>query len=408
LDAKSSGSTITTAANELFSVITMDAKKLFELEKKYVMPTYTRHPIVLASGIKNYVLDSNGKRYLDFVGALATCPVGHNNPDVVAAIEAQAKKLINTTCLYYTEPQILLAQELAKLSGLSKTFFSNSGSEANEVAIKLARKHTQKKGIISTEHAFHGRTMGALSATHKERYKEYCKPLVPGFSFVPYGDAAALESAITDDTAAFIVEPIQGEAGVIMPPKGYLQEVRKTCDKHSVLLILDEVQTGVGRTGTFYCYEQEGILPDIVTLAKGLANGVPIGATTASDKVACAFDPGDQGSTFGGNALSCAAALATINYITKNKLMNNAKTTGEYFMKKLRQMPSKHVTEVRGKGLMIGAELNIPAKQIVEKCIANGLLVNNASDTVLRFLPPLITMKEDVDRAMEVLMEALS
>lgn len=378
----------------------MEAEKVYGMEKKFIMQTYDRQGLVVAKGKGCYVYDIKGKKYLDLVGGVATCPLGHGNGKLANIVKSQILKVINASNLYYSEEQALLAEKLVKLSGLGKCFFSNSGTESVEAAIKLARKYTGKSDIVAAKNSFHGRTYGSLSATGKEKIKKGFEPLVPGFTHVDYGNTKSIEAAITQKTAAVILEPMQGEAGVILPPKGYLKDVRKICDKHRILLILDEVQTGVGRTGKFFAYEHEGIKPDIVTLAKGLANGIPIGVTIASDKVASAFKPGDHGSTFGGNSLACKAALFTIDSIIKNSLMKNAGKQGAYLMERLSKLDG--VKNVRGKGLIIGMDVK-DAKETVKKCIGKGLIVNNASETALRLLPPLIISKKQADDAIKIL-----
>jgi len=382
----------------------METEKIKKLEEKYVMQTYGRYNLAVDHSKGCYVYDPNGKKYLDFLGGIACAPLGHGNEYVAKAIAMQAKKLVQISNLYYSEQQVVLAEKLVKLSGLGKCFFCNSGTEANEAAIKLAKKVTGKKKFIAFEHAFHGRTTGSLAATWKEKYKTPFEPLTPEVTFVKYNDINALEKAITNDIAAVIIEPIQGEAGIVVPDSGYLKKVEQLCNKNNVLLIVDEVQSGNGRTGKFFAYLHEGIKPDIVTTAKGLANGVPIGVCIAKEGID--FDKGNHASTFGGNSLSCAAANATIDYMLKEKLMENATTVGNYFMKKLHEL--KNIKKVKGKGLMIGVELNEDkAKDIVDKCIEKGLLLNNATENVLRFLPPLIITKKDVDDAIKILKEVL-
>ncbi|MDP7244657.1 MAG: aspartate aminotransferase family protein [Flavobacteriales bacterium] len=385
----------------------MNTKKIIETEKKHIMQTYSRSGIVIDHGKGCYVFDKNSKKYLDLVAGLATCSIGHGNKKVAEAVCAQSKKLLNVTNLYYTEQHVVLAKKLAKISGLSKCFFCNSGAEANEAAIKLARKYTEKTDIIATKHAFHGRTLGALSATWKEKLRKKFEPTVPGFTFVDYNNIKAVEDAITEKTAAVIVEPIQGESGIIMPDEDYLVKLKKLCEKKNILLILDEVQTGTGRTGKFFAYLHYNVKPDIVTVAKGLANGIPIGVMMAGKGID--FDKGDHASTFGGNSLSCAAANATIDFIMKNKLMGNAVKQGNYFIKKLNGLKNKYsiIKEVRGKGLMIGVELSVECKNIANKCLERGLLVNCASEKVLRFLPSLIIMKEEIDEAINILDEVV-
>lgn len=385
----------------------METNKVIGLEKKYVMQTYSRPKFVLDHGNGCYLFDKKGKRYIDLVGGLATCLLGHGNKEFANAVKKQIEKITNPTNLYYTEEQARLAEKLAGLSGLSKCFFSNSGTESIEAAIKLARKHTKKTHTISTKEGFHGRTFGSLAATGKEKIRKPFRPLLSGFSHVKYGDAGAIEKAITKKTAAVIIEPIQGEAGIIMPEKDYLKNIREICDRHGILMILDEIQTGCGRTGKFFAYGHQKIRPDIVTLAKGLANGIPIGATMAKEDIAKSFAKGDHGSTFGGNPVACCAANFTIDFVLKNKLMQNAEKQGNHLMKGLCSISSKHVEEVRGKGLMAAMEIKDKAANIQKNCLENGLLVNLTADKVLRFLPPLIINKNVIDDAMEILNEVI-
>ncbi len=375
----------------------MKINEIKQMEKKHIMQTYGRFDVVITKGEGAYVYDINGKKYLDFLGGIACCSVGHGNSKVVKAISEQAKKLLNITNLYYTEAQVELASKLSKLSGLKKCFFCNSGAEANEAAVKLAKKITGKKKFIAFEQGFHGRTTASLALTWKKKYKKPFEPLMPSVIFVPYDNVNALEKAIDSDIAAVIIEPIQGEAGIVVPSPGYLKKVSSICEKNDVLLIVDEVQSGNGKTGKFFAYLHSGIKPDIVTIAKGLANGVPIGVCISDLE----FDKSEHASTFGGNSLSCAAANATIDYILENKLMENAVKVGNYFIGKLKGL---NVKKVKGKGLMIGVELNKDnAKEIVDKCLDKGLLLNNTSENVLRFLPPLIITEKDVDKAIEIL-----
>ena len=374
----------------------MDAKKVKELEKQFIMPTYGRFDLVLVRGEGCHVYDTDGKKYLDFIGGIACVPVGHANKAVSAAISEAAGRLTNVSNLYYTEPQVLLAEKLSRLSGMKKCFFCNSGSEANEAAIKLAKKVTKKTDFVVCEHAFHGRTHGSLSATWKEKYKEPFRPLVEGFTFVEYGNASAIGAAITGKTAAVMIEPIQGEAGILLPKEDYLPSVAKICREKGVLLIIDEVQAGNGRTGKFFAFQHSGIMPDIVTLAKGLANGLPIGACISNYE----FGRGEHASTFGGNNIACAAANATIDYILGNRLMENAARQGEYFMAELRKIPQ--VKEVRGKGLMVGADIGADAKKVADGCMRQGLLLNNVAERTLRFLPPLTVSKAEIDEAVRI------
>ena len=385
----------------------MNTKKIIDMEEKYLMHTYSRPDFVIDHGKGCYVFDKNGKKYIDLVSGIATCPLGHGNKELANTVKNQIEKLTNPSNLYYSEEQVILAKKLAKLSGLDKCFFSNSGAESAEVAIKLARKYTKKPGIISTKHGFHGRTFGALSATWKEKIKKPFKPLLSNFKHVDYGNAAAVEKAIGKNMGAVIVEPIQGEAGIIVPPKGYLKQLREICDKHNILLIVDEVQTGYGRTGKFFAYEHDKIKPDIVMLAKGLANGIPVGVTIAKEEIASSFKSGDHGSTFGGNPVACAAANFTVNYIIKNKLIENAKKQGDYFIKKIKSLKNKNIKEIRGKGLMIGILIGGDAKEIVKKCNEKGLLINSPEEKVLRLLPPLIINKKIIDESIKILVKVL-
>jgi len=381
----------------------MNTKKIIEMEKKYLMHTYSRPDFVIDHGKGCYVYDKEGKKYIDLVSGIATCPLGHGNKELANTVKKQIEKVTNPSNLYYSEEQVILAEKLAKLSGLDKCFFSNSGTESAEAAIKLTRKYTKKPGIISTKHGFHGRTFGALSATWKEKIKKPFKPLLSNFKHVDYGNAIAVEKAIGKNTGAVIVEPIQGEAGIIVPPKGYLKQLREICDKHNILLIVDEVQTGCGRTGKFFAYEHEKIKPDIIMLAKGLANGIPIGATIAKEEIASSFKSGDHGSTFGGNPVACAAANFTVDYIIKNKLIENAEKQGEYFINKIKSLKNKNIKEIRGKGLMIGIQIKGDAKEIVKKCNEKGLLINSPEEKILRLLPPLIINKTIIDNSIEIL-----
>ncbi len=371
---------------------------IWELESEYLMHTYKKN-ICLERGDGCRVYDDKGNMYLDMIGGIATCSVGHNNPEIVETIAAQAGKIINASNLFYTKPQVMLSKKLSELSDLGHCFFSNSGSEAVEAAIKLARKNTKKHKIIAMTEAFHGRTLGALSATWNNKYKEPFGQMVPGFEHVVYGNIESLKKMLDDDTAAVMVEPIQGEAGVVVPPEDYLKSVEELCKEHGTLLILDEIQTGNGRTGRYFCYQNHGISPDIVTLAKGLANGVPIGVTISKNEID--FEPGDHGTTFGGNSLSCMTALKTIEII--ESLMPEVSEKGDYFMSKLKEISSDKIVEVRGKGLMIAVELNKKGADYVDKCAGKGLLINCAGENNLRFLPPLTVTKEEIDEAVGII-----
>jgi acetylornithine/N-succinyldiaminopimelate aminotransferase len=379
--------------------------------KEYVFNTYGRSPLMLVEGAGVRVKDSNGKDYLDFIGGLAACPLGHAHPVLVEAICNQAGKLIHVSNLFHIEPQIELARLLVENSFADKAFFCNSGAEANEGAIKLARKFFSGKGdadrhhIITMQNSFHGRTLATLAATGQTKYREGFEPIMPGFSHVPFGDYPMLEEAVTDTTAAIMIEPIQGEGGVRIPPADYLPKVRKLCDDRGVLLIFDEVQTGMGRTGKLFAYENFGITPDIMTLAKGLAGGVPIGAMVATDRVASAFKPGNHASTFGGNPLSSAAGVAVLKEILSNGFLDRVRVMGGYLRSRLEDVAAKHnmIKEVRGLGLMQAVDLKTPGADLVAVMREAGVLVNCTSDTVIRFLPPLIVSGAEIDEMIIVL-----
>ncbi|HEY9206020.1 MAG TPA: acetylornithine transaminase [Candidatus Methanoperedens sp.] len=370
----------------------------------YIFDTYTRQPIAIKKACGAVVTDVNGKEYIDCVAGIAVNNVGHCHPAVVEAIKRQAEQLIHVSNLYYTEQQAVLAEELVKLAGMNRVFFCNSGTEAVEGALKLARKATGKKEFIAAEHAFHGRTRGALSVTHKEKYRKPFEPLAPAV-FVPYNNADAIRAAINENTAGVILEPIQGEGGVIIPSDDYLKEVRELCDEKNVLFIIDEVQTGFGRTGKWFASEHSGIRADIMTTAKAMGGGFPMGAMLAQEDVASSFVRGDHASTFGGNALACAAAIANIEVIKKEKLVERSRDTGKYLVQKLKALDKDYVREIRGKGLMVGMELSIKCEDIVKKTRERGILLNCTSEFVLRFVPPLTITKEQLDKVIGVLDE---
>lgn len=391
-------------------------EQIFAKDKAAYLPVFSRYGIVLDHGDGAYVYDSSGKKYIDFLAGIAVNVLGHAHPALVRAVTEQAKKMIHCSNLYYTQAQADAAARLAKLSRLGKVFFGNSGAEANEGAIKLARKHAWRKDpgkieIITAYHSFHGRTLASLTATGQPHYHEGFGPLPGGFSYVDYGDSGALEKKMSEKTCAVMLETIQGEGGVHVPPPGYLEKARELCNKYDACLILDEIQCGMGRTGTFFAYEQFGVKPDIVTLAKGLAGGVPIGAFIASDKVAAAFAPGDHGSTFGGNPLACAAALAVLDEMEKPAFLSHVAKVGAYFQDQLGALREKYprlITEVRGRGLMLGAQLTRPGRDVVNDCLARGAIINCTAGDVLRFVPPLIVTEEQVDEMIAILDKVLS
>ena len=372
-------------------------------DARYVVQSYGRQPVVLTKGKGALVWDVNGKEYIDCVAGIAVNNLGHCHPKVVSAIQEQAAKLIHTSNLYYTDIQPELAEKLSQITKMDRVFFANSGAESVEAAMKLARKRTGKKGFIAAEHCFHGRTMGALSVTHKSKYREPFEPLVPGSKFVPYGDADAIRRALNGDVAAVILEPIQGEGGVQIPPKNYLEEVREICDKAGTLLIFDEVQTGMGRTGKWFAKEHSGVEPDIMCVAKGIAGGFPMGVMVAREGIASAFRKGDHASTFGGNALGCAAALATINAIEEEHLLERSRDMGDYLKKELSiHCKQDFVDHVRGVGMMVGVQMSKEGNALVDQAREKGVLINVASDTVIRFVPPFVITKEEIDRAVDV------
>ena len=393
----------------------MDTKQLLEWAAKYHTPNYARAPICLVRGDGVRVWDSDGKEYLDFGAGIAVASLGHCHPRVTGAIREAAATLLHVSNLYHTAPQIHLAKLLCDHSFAERVFFCNSGAEANEAALKLVRKYAKERyasdryEVIATRNAFHGRTFATVTATGQEKYQHGFEPLVPGFKHVPYNDLRAMERAIDNRTAALIVEPIQGEGGVIVPDDDYLPGLRKLCDASGALLILDEVQTGVGRTGTLWAYEHSGIEPDVMTLAKALANGVPIGAMLTREEVARALGPGTHGSTFGGTPFVTSVALATLQTVLGEKIPERAARMGRRLMDGLRRLAQgpAGIREVRGRGLLIGVELDRPVSPILDACRNAGLLVLSAGENVLRLVPPLIVEEDHCDRALEIVDTAL-
>ena len=391
-------------------------EEIYQKDKADYLPVFARYKIVLDHGKGVYVYDTHGKKYLDYLRGIAVNVLGHADPMLDQAIAEQAGQMIHCSNLYYTQTQADAAAKLVKLSGLGKVFFGNSGAEANEGAIKLARKyaHAQdpaKSQIITALHSFHGRTIATLTATGQPKYHEGFGPLPEGFDYVPFNDIAALEKLMSNQTAAVMLEPIQGEGGVHVPDADYLSKVRALCDKYQALLIFDEIKCGMGRTGKFFAYEPFGVQPDIVTLAKGLAGGVPIGAFIASDKAAAAFHAGDHGSTFGGNPLACAAANVVLDTIAKEHLLDHVNEIGAYLKSQLVKFQQKYpklITEVRGMGLILGMQLTCPGRDIVNDCLEKGVIINCTAGNVLRFVPPLIITKVHVDELCSVLDEVLA
>ena len=395
----------------------MSKSEIFEESKKYIMNTYKRLPLFIVKGRGNRIYDSEGREYLDFINGLAVNNLGHCNPRITVAFQKQAQRLVHTSNLFYTEPQVRLARLLVENSFADKVFFCNSGAEANEAAIKLIRKYFKEKGegryeIITAYNSFHGRTMATITATGQERFHKGYEPLLPGFTYVPYNDITSMEKAITDKTAAVMVEPIQGEGGVNIPDQNYLNQLRRICDSNGILLVLDEVQTGIGRTGKLFAYQHSDIKPDIMTLAKGLGNGLPIGAMLAVDEVAQAFTPGSHASTFGGTPLVCSAAIEVLKTLTEDEIiLDNCVRMGKYIMEELRELREKYphiIKDVRGKGLMIGMELNIKGEDVVRECIKKGVVINCTMERVLRFLPSLDIDRLDIDTLINTLSEVFS
>jgi len=378
----------------------------------FLMNTYSRQPLVLVKGRGATVYDSDGREYLDFVAGVAVNNLGHCHPRVVVALQKQAQRLMHVSNHYHIEPQVALAKELVKHSFADKVFFCNSGTEAVEAAVKLGRRYSRdvlKKDryeIITMFGSFHGRTYGAVSATAQEKFHQGFEPMVPGFRYVPFSDIKAVEEAVNERTCAVLVEPVQGEGGVNIPASGYLKELRRICDQHGLLLMLDEIQTGMGRTGRLFAHEHEGVTPDVMALAKGLGSGMPIGALLATDKAARGFVPGTHGSTFGGNPLACAAGLASLETLLEdNIIIQNVESLGKHFISGLETLRGKYpfIKDVRGTGLLIGMELDFEGREIVTECLKQGFLINCTVNTVLRFMPPLIISEEEIDQLVDAL-----
>lgn len=394
----------------------MTNREVIEITEKHVANTYNRFPVAIVKGMGSRVWDADGKEYLDFTSGLAVCNLGHCHPGVVAAIKAQAEKLIHISNLYHIGPQSELAALLTGNSFADKVFFCNSGAEANEAAIKLARKHFSSRKeerfqVITMESSFHGRTLAALAATGQKKFQAGFEPLLEKFTYVPFNDAGAVRGAMNEKTAAVMVEPIQGEGGVNVPSEDYLRKLKAVCKETGALLIFDEVQVGMGRTGKLFAHENYGVTPDIMTLAKGLAGGVAIGAMLATDEVARAFVPGTHASTFGGNPLATAAGLAALKAIKEEGILENCEKSGEHLVKKLRELKGAFpfIKDIRGKGLIIGAELEegIKGGDIVKECLNRGLLINCVGDKTLRFIPALTITEKDVDEMIGILKEVL-
>lgn len=392
-----------------------DNEAIIQLTGRHVATTYGRFPIALVKGKGTRVWDASGKKYIDFVSGLAVNNLGHCPPAVVQAIRKQAGTLLHVSNLYHIEPQSRLAAQITQLSFADKVFFCNSGTEANEAAIKLVRRYHHDRGdtgrreIITMGNSFHGRTLGSLSATAQKKFHQGFQPLVPGFKYVPFNDPAALESALSKKTAAVLIEPVQGEGGVHVAEKSYMKRLKKLCAENGALLIFDEVQTGFGRTGKLFAYEHYGVRPDLMTLAKGMASGVAIGALAGTKKVMATFMPGTHAATFGGNPLACQAGMATLETIADETFLANAAATGGYFSGRLQELKQRFpaIREVRGLGLMLAIELDRPGAGIVQECLQRGYLINCVQDKTLRFLPPLIVTRKEIDGLIKALASIL-
>lgn len=394
----------------------MDKKTIIEETEKYYLPVFGRYPMVMELGQGCRVWDNEGNEYVDAFAGIAVNSLGYNHPVLVKAISEQAAKLMHCSNLYYTEIQAKALRVVAEATGMDRIFFANCGAEGNEGAMKLARKYGVSKAptkykIISADESFHGRTFDTLAATGHDYYHVGYGPLSPGHVLVPYGDIKALEAQMDDDVCAVLLEPVQGEGGVHVPPDEYLQQVRALCDKHDALLIFDEVQTGVARTGKWFAYMHSGVKPDILTFAKGIGGGFPVAGFAVPERLAHVFKPGDHGGTFGGNPLACAAVYATLTTIKSEGLVDKVAEKGEYFKNELRKLQEKYpdkVTDVRGCGLMLGMEVAGKGKPIVESCLANNVIVNCTAGNVIRIVPPLIISREEIDIVVAALDKALA
>ncbi|NLI92594.1 MAG: aspartate aminotransferase family protein [Peptococcaceae bacterium] len=394
----------------------MNIETILTLGKEHVMNTYGRLPMALVKGSGTWVWDSEGNQYLDFVTGLAVTSLGHSHPAIVETIIQQAEQILHSSNVYWIPNQVKLAKLLTDNSFADKVFFCNSGAEANEGAIKLARKFAKihygqnKVNIVSLKNSFHGRTLATLTATGQTKYQKGYEPLPVGFSYVEMNNVEELKGAVNENTAAVIVEPVQGEGGVYPISRDYMIKIRETCDEYGALLIFDEVQCGLGRTGKLFAHEWTGVTPDIMTLAKALGNGVPIGAVLAKDQVAASFQPGDHASTFGGNHLVTAVGCKVMEIMTSEGFLEEVRNKGQYFIEKLQNLGQKYGAkgQVRGMGMMLGLPLDEKAPDIVAFCSKQGLLINCVGGRTLRFLPPLTVSLSEIDQAMEILDTAFS
>lgn len=391
----------------------MTNNEIINKGQEYVMNTYGRFPIAPVKGKGSYIWDADGKQYLDFLGGIAVCVLGHSDDALQTALQKQAAQLWHISNIYWIKPQVELAEKLVKLSGLGKAFFCNSGAEANEAAIKLVRKYFYRQGqanrnqIIVFNESFHGRTLATVTATGQPKYQEGFAPLPAGFVYADYNDISSVKKLINENTAAIMLEPIQGEGGIHPADQDFLAEIRQICDREGILLVFDEVQSGIGRTGTFFAYQSYGITPDIVTMAKGLGGGFPIGAMLATNRAATGFAPGDHASTFGGNPLAAAVGNQLVDTITNSRFIENSINMGAYLRESLNKIADNRIIETRGMGLMLGIEFNQDVKDLVLICMQKGLLLIGAGPKVLRFVPPLNINRAEVDQAVAILRAAL-
>ncbi len=391
----------------------MDTEQIIQAEALYLVPTYSRPPVVFIRGEGSYLFDQEGKRYLDFAAGIAVSALGHSHSGWLQALQEQSRKLTHISNLYYSEPQVDLARRLVENSFADRVFFSNTGAEANEAALKFARKWARlnygedKFEVIAFVGGFHGRTMGALSLTHKEKYRLPFSPLVPGVAFVPFNDLAAFEQAMSDQVCAVFVEPIQGEGGVRLAEKEFLAGLRRLCDQHQALLVFDEVQCGLGRTGRLWAHEWSGVMPDIMTLAKPLAGGLPIGATLVTESIAKEIEVGDHGSTFAGGPLVCSVACEVFDELSQPKLLRRVEQNGKQLREGLLMLGEDRIKELRGRGLLLGIQMNDPVKPLIEAARRRGLLVINAGEDILRICPPLTITPEEIDFGLEILAESM-
>lgn len=394
----------------------METREIIQAEADYVLGTYVRPDIVFSRGQGAYLFDLEGHKYLDFTSGIAVTALGHSDPQWVAAVQDQAGRLVHVSNLYHTAPQAALAESLVGHSFADKVYFSNSGAEANEAALKFARKFARvsgdgsanKAGIVAFSGSFHGRTMGVLSTTYKSHYREPFEPLIPGVIFAAFNDLISAQDAISEDTCAVIVEPVQGEGGVHPAEKAFLQGLRELCDQHQALLIFDEVQCGLGRTGTLWAYEDYGVTPDIMTLAKPLAGGLPIGATLVTEDVAKVIKPGDHGSTFAAGPLVCRAAQVVFERVSDPQFLSQVRENAVYLQHRLETLEDEQIVTVRAAGFLVGVEMKAPVAPLLAAARHKGLLIINAGENVLRLAPPLIAERSEIDEAVNIIEKVLS